>query len=104
MIMKVFLTFIQILAAALVAFWGWYYYQNGTAQIAYGAAECFTGVVWGIALVSGRLKNQAGKISAIERKQEKDAINSTESQAKVKVLEAKIQTLEKALENALKGK
>lgn len=102
--MKVFLTSIQILALALVAFWGWYYYHNGTAHIAYGAAECFTGVIWGIALVAGSLKNQSGKMSAIERKQEKDAISSTESQAKVKVLEAKIQTLEKALENALKGK
>lgn len=102
--MKIFLTLIQILAAALVIFWCWYYYQNGTANIVYGAAECFTGVIWGIALVSGSLKKQAGKISAIERKQEKDSISSTESQAKVKVLEAKIQTLEKALENALKGK
>lgn len=102
--MKAFLTLIQIISAALVAFWGWYYYKNGIANIAYGAAECFTGVIWGIALVSGSLKNQSGKISAIERKQEKDAITSTESQAKVKVLEAKIQTLEKALENALKGK
>jgi len=102
--MKIFLTLIQILALALVAFWGWYYYQNGTAHIAYGAAECFTGVIWGIALVAGNLKNQAGKISAVERKMEKDSISSTESQAKVKVLEAKIQTLEKALENALKDK
>ena len=35
--MKIFLTLIQILAAALVIFWGWYYYQNGTANIVYGA-------------------------------------------------------------------
>lgn len=102
--MKIFLTLIQVFALALVAFWGWYYYQNGTANIVLGAAECFTGVIWGIALVAQNLKNQAGKISAIERKGEKDAISSTESQAKVKVLEAKIQTLEKALENALKSK
>lgn len=101
--MRIFLTLIQLLAAVLVAFWGWYYYQNGTAHLLYGAAACFTGVVWGIALVANNLKSQAGKISAIERKQEKDAISSTESQAKVKVLEAKIQALEKALENALKG-
>ncbi len=102
--MKIFLTFIQIIALALVAFWGWFYYSHGTANIVLGAAECFTGVVWGIALVANSLKNQAGKISAIERKGEKDAISSTESQAKVKVLEAKIKTLEKALENALKNK
>lgn len=42
------------------------------------------------------------RFNAIKREQERSAITSTESQAKVKVLEAKIQTLEKALENALK--
>lgn len=101
--MKIFLTLIQILAAALVIFWGWYYYQNGTAGLLLGAAQCVSGIIFGVALIANSLKSQAGKISAIERKQEKDSITSTESQAKVKVLEAKIQTLEKALENALKG-
>ena len=41
------------------------------------------------------------KINAYQRKLEKESIFSDESAAKVKVLEAKIQVLEKALENAL---
>lgn len=42
------------------------------------------------------------RFNALKRNEEKNSITSTESQAKVKVLEAKIQTLEKALESALK--
>lgn len=42
------------------------------------------------------------KEGAFERKLEKTSVSSDENSAKVKVLEAKIQTLEKALENALK--
>ena len=42
------------------------------------------------------------KMSALERDGEKKSISSTEYQARIKVLEAKITTLEKALENALK--
>ncbi len=102
--MRIFLTFMQVLTFILMIFWCWFYIQNNIADMAMGAAQCLTGVVFGIALVADRLKGQAGKISAIERKQEKDAIDSTESQAKVKVLEAKIETLEKALENALNNK
>ena len=63
-----------------------------------------TGIIIGIALVANNLKTQTGKINALKREEEKKSITSTESQAKVKVLEAKIQTLEKALENALKNK
>ena len=65
---------------------------------------CATGIIFGIALVANNLKSQIGKISALKREEEKKSISSTESQAKVKVLEAKIQTLEKALETALKNK
>ena len=41
------------------------------------------------------------KINVYQRKLEKESISSDENSAKVKVLEAKIQVLEKALENAL---
>ena len=43
------------------------------------------------------------KINVYQRQLEKEAISSDENAAKVKVLEAKIQVLEKALENALKN-
>ena len=43
------------------------------------------------------------KINIYQRKLEKESISSDENLAKVRVLEAKIQVLEKALENALKN-
>ena len=42
------------------------------------------------------------KINLYQRKLEKESITADENVAKVKVLESKIQVLEKALENALK--
>lgn len=47
------------------------------------------------------IQNKA-KEGAYERRLEKTAVSNDESSAKVKVLEAKIQVLEKALEEALK--
>ena len=44
------------------------------------------------------------KINIYKRQLEKEAISSDESSAKVKVLESKIEVLEKALENALRNK
>ena len=44
------------------------------------------------------------KINIYQRKLEKESISSDENAAKVKVLEAKIEVLEKALENALHNK
>lgn len=41
-------------------------------------------------------------IGTYKRRLEKESINSSESSSKVKVLESKIEVLEKALENALK--
>ena len=42
------------------------------------------------------------KINSYERELEKESILSTENSSRVKVLESKIEVLEKALENALK--
>ena len=43
------------------------------------------------------------KVKAYQRQLEKEAITSDENSARVKVLEQKIEVLEKALEKALKG-
>lgn len=104
--MQILLTLTQILAVILIVFWGYFFYETPITSAGYlfGTAMCATGIILGIALVANNLKNQKGKINALKREEEKKAISSTESQAKVKVLEAKIQTLEKALETALKGK
>ena len=104
--MKIFLTLIQLLAILLIGLWSYYFFKSNpnTEALIYGATMCATGIIFGIALVANNLKSQIGKISALKREEEKKSISSTESQAKVKVLEAKIQTLEKALETALKNK
>ena len=47
------------------------------------------------------IKNK--KINIYKRQLEKESISSDENAAKVKVLESKIEVLEKALENALKN-
>lgn len=104
--MKIFLTLIQLLAVLLIGLWSYCFFKfnPNTEVLIYGTAMCTTGIIIGIALVANNLKSQIGKISALKREEEKKSISSTESQAKVKVLEAKIQTLEKALETALKSK
>ena len=48
-----------------------------------------------------RLNYKNKKIDSYKRELEKESISSDESMAKVKVLESKIEVLEKALQNAL---
>ena len=61
------------------------------------------GVVLGVLLMNLLIIVKNKKINIYKRQLEKESINSDENSAKVKVLEAKIEVLEKALENALKG-
>ena len=63
----------------------------------------FIGLVIGMLLMNFFVLVKNKKISAYQRKLEKESISSDENAAKVKVLESKIEVLEKALENALKG-
>ena len=63
----------------------------------------FVGFLLGILLMNIFVVVKNKKINVYQRKLEKESISSDENLAKVKVLEAKIQVLEKALENALKG-
>ena len=60
------------------------------------------GMLFGIFLMNIRLNVKNERISTYKRELEKESVLSTESDAKVKVLESKIEVLEKALENALK--
>ena len=61
------------------------------------------GSIVGILLMNLFLVVKDKKIMTYKRQLEKESISSDENAAKVKVLEAKIQVLEKALENALKN-
>ena len=58
-----------------------------------------SGVLTGILLMGFKLK-----VNSYKRELEKEAISSSENSSRVKVLESKIEVLEKALENALKNK
>ena len=60
------------------------------------------GIIFGILLMNVFVIIKNKKINIYKRQLEKESISSDENAAKVKVLEAKINVLEKALENALK--
>ena len=61
-----------------------------------------SGIGFGIFLMGIRLNVKNNKLNLYKRELEKESIASDEHSAKVKVLESKIEVLEKALENALK--
>ena len=60
------------------------------------------GIILGIFIMNILVIVKNKKIGAYKRQLEKESISSDENAAKVKILESKIQVLEKALENALK--
>ena len=62
------------------------------------------GVIVGILLMNIIINVKNKRIASYKRQLEKESISSDENEAKVKVLESKIQVLEKALENALNNK
>ncbi len=64
----------------------------------------FVGIITGMLLMNICVIVKNKKINLYQRKLEKESISSDENAAKVKVLEAKIEVLEKALENALHNK
>lgn len=61
------------------------------------------GIILGMLLMNICVVVKNKKINLYQRKLEKESISSDENAAKVKVLESKIEVLEKALENALKN-
>ena len=65
------------------------------------AVEFVCGLVLGILIMNIWVSVKNNKINTYRRALEKEAINSSESSSRVKVLESKIEVLEKALENAL---
>ena len=78
----------------------WFLSLNLTMQL----SIVFTaGIIIGLLLMNIFLIVKNKKINVYKRQLEKEAISSDENAAKVKVLESKIEVLEKALENALKN-
>ncbi|MBR6127859.1 hypothetical protein IKQ21_09265 [bacterium] len=79
---------------------GWYSYTYLTGKwLLAGIFVCGLGV--GMFLMFLKLNVKNNKLNLYKRELEKESIVSDESSARVKVLEQKIEVLEKALENAL---
>ena len=79
----------------------WFLGQNLILQL---VITFVGGVVLGLLLMNFFIIIKNKKIDVYKRQLEKEAISSDENAARVKVLESKIQVLEKALENALGNK
>ena len=80
----------------------WYSYTELTGFLQLGGFF-LAGIMFGCFLMNIKLIVKNKKIGSYQRQLEKESISSDENAAKVKVLESKIQVLEKALENALKS-
>ena len=88
------LTLLSLAAAAAS-----YIYLSGNYAL---TSEFICGSLFGIFLMNIIIFSKNKKINSYARELEKESILSTENSSRVKVLESKIEVLEKALENALK--
>lgn len=95
--------FINIFLMGLSVFSMWYAYTQilGVWQL---VLMFVAGVFFGIFVMNIKLFVKNDKLNSYKRELEKESIASDESSAKVRVLEAKIEVLEKALDNALNNK
>lgn len=96
MIRFIYSILLLIISAAL--FIGSIHYLSGIYEI---IGIFIGGIFTGIFLMSLKLNVKNDRLNSYKRELEKESISSDESSARVKVLESKIQVLEKALENAL---
>lgn len=92
--------FLIILSLLSVATAG-YTFLNYTSHSAM-ATMFVCGFALAVFLMTLKMNVKNKKINSYKRELEKESIASTESSSRVKVLESKIEVLEKALENALK--
>lgn len=89
---------ILIFALAAVSAYCSYKFLSGSLLL---AGIFFAGMLFGIFLMMLKINSKNDKINSYKRELEKESVSSDEAEARVKVLESKIQVLEKALENAL---
>ena len=96
--MKNLLFIIFSILSVSAAVYTFLYLQGKTAS----AIIFLCGLVLGIFIMNIKLNSKNDRINSYKRELEKESIASSESSSRVKVLESKIEVLEKALENALK--
>lgn len=93
-----FIINITLLIMSISSAWLSYINLSGLFQL---VGIFISGILLGCFLMSLKLIVKNKKLGSYQRQLEKESISSDENAAKVKVLESKIQVLEKALENAL---
>ena len=84
---------------SIVSGWCSYTYLTGKLEL---IGVFVSGILFGVFLMFLKLNVKNNKLNSYKRELEKESVVSDENSAKVKVLESKIQVLEKALESALK--
>ena len=94
---KIFYSCFILITSILAAFCS-YKFLTGTREI---VGIFISGVCFGIFIMFLKLNVKNDKINIYKRELEKESISSDNNLAKVKVLESKIEVLEKALQNAL---
>ena len=99
--MKKFVYGLLLISLSLISGWYSYSYLSGKFEM---LGIFISGIFVGIFLMFLKLNVKNDKINLYKRELEKESIASDENSARVKVLESKIQVLEKALENAIKTK
>ena len=92
--------FINLFLLGLSAIIGWcsIYYFRGELTL---LGVFVSGLILGTFLMNIRLNVKNDRINSYKRELEKESVNSDEAASRVKVLESKIEVLEKALEKAL---
>ena len=98
--MKKFVLIVLMFLTVCGAVYSYIYLNGNIAKV----CEFFLGVMFGIFIMNIIVFSKNKKINSYARELEKESIASSENSSRGKVLEAKIGVLEKALENALKGK
>lgn len=93
--MILFLRLLSMLVLCAIAYFCY------TLKDFYAIAFAAAGFVAGIMFVLSYVLDVSRKLKAYKRELEKNSISSDESDSKVKVLESKIEVLEKALKDAL---
>ena len=104
MVSVISLTALNTQTAVDFALWGSnklhlaiYHATLGNTILIFFVAGILAGIFWAASFYS----STQGKLKEYQRKLEKTSVQSSEDSSKVEVLEAKIQTLEKALQSAL---
>lgn len=93
-----FFNIILFVLACITGYYSYIYINNHLYQL---CGIFLSGFFFGLFLMNLKLNIKNDKLKLIKRKLEIESISGDEATSKIKVLESKIEVLEKALDNAL---